>query len=148
MPDCLWGPRSVDKWRHSLPHPLTQPPCLSASPLSLCAPKCDKRVSSLPYSNLRFSTKAAECWPALLHPLGTALFIYGTVTRLMNSRCGFYGLETYLSEMNLNCPHRPISHMLPNNRWQGCRSFPSLSQRVTYKTQGLLSARPRTDHVS
>lgn len=129
---------------------LTPPSHWASRPLSLTAfplwpLKCGRRVSLLRYSCLRFSTKAAECWPALLRPPGTALFIYDTDRRLVNSRCGFYGLETSLSETNLNCPHRSISHVLPSDRWQGCWSPPSLSQLVTYKIQGLLRVGFRTN---
>lgn len=96
VPNCQWGPSSVDRLRHTQAAPPSHSAsrCAGLPSLSLHTLKCGKRGSSLHYSNLRLSTKTTGCRLAPLHPPGTALFFYDTVTRLMNSRCGFYGLGT------------------------------------------------------
>lgn len=112
MPAWLWGPRYVDKLRHTQPippsHSASRSPSLSG--LSLCTPKYSKRVRSPHDSNLRspHPRKSAECWPALLHPRGTALFIYETVRRLMNSRCGFTTWKLLSPELIRIAPTNPF----------------------------------------
>lgn len=97
---------------------------LSSLTSSPCTPLNVVRVSSLRSSDLRLSTTAAGCWPALLRLVGMPLFVDDT-DETSELQMWFYGLETDLAETNPNCPHRPISHVLPNNRWQGCQPSPS-----------------------